>query len=278
MSNALAKKEEARLPAQAMETAGEEILKTDVVIPMLLLQQGLSDYVLNNQAKMGDMVRSTNAEKLGDDKTPLEFIPITIKNLWVISELVGKKFQFRKIIPRRSVVAPADVADEANRQDPDRQDENLPWEFTHMGTQWKRTKLLNVYALLPKDIEAFQAEIEKAKDTGEMPDLDKTLMPIVIPFRSTSFPAGKTVVTHFTKARSMAHIGAKAHGFALKLSCYSDKNDQGTFYVYEVGGTRKATKAEMVEAEKWAGILRNQEVRVHSGVGDSDGETASSKF
>lgn len=278
-NTALATKEEASVP-QTHQAPGpaSDVIKSDVLIPMLLLMQGQSEYVKAKVASDGDIVRSTTGQKLGDSKTPVEFIPIALKNMWIISELVGKRFEFRKMIARKSIVTAQDVAEEQARALPDKQDESLPWEFAHMGTTWKRVKLLNVFALLAKDIADYQAEIKRALAAGDMPDLDKTLMPVVIPFRSTSFPAGRTVVTHFTKAQAMAQYGAKAHGFALPLTCYADKNDDGDFHVYEVGKSRKASKEEFAEAEKWAAMLGQTTVNVHTGGDAASGDEGKTEF
>lgn len=263
MSNAV-QKTESQLPQVADATGGSDILKADVLIPMVLLMQGLSDLVSEKKAVMGDIVRSTTGEKIGDENTTVEFIPLTFQNLWVIQELVGKKYEFRKIIPRMSVVRPEDVREETLRPLHEKQDDSLPWDFTHNGTQWKRVKLLNLFAILPRDIQAFNAELARAQETGEMPDIEKALTPVVIPFRSTGFKAAKKVITHFTKAQSMAQYGAKAYAYALPLTCHQEKNDQGTFYVYDVGSSRPVTKTELAEAAKWVSILSSQKVSVHN--------------
>ena len=267
MSNAVAKNAQSSVPAVApAREPNPDVLHSDVLIPMVLLMQGLSDLVAEGKAVMGDMVRSTTGEKIGSHKDPIEFVPLAIKNFWAVMEKVGQKHEFRKMVPRRAIVTTDDAKAEQSRLDCDREDENLPWEFQYRGTQWKRVKLLNVFALLPKDIKAFEAEVKKAKETGEMPDLDKTLMPVVIPFRSISFPAGRKVVTHFTKADAMAHLGAKPHGFALTLSAYQDKNDKGTFYVYDVGNTRKLSKDELKFTEQWVNILGKGQAKIHEAV------------
>jgi hypothetical protein len=263
VTQALARKETTALAAADAQGTINEALKSDVLVPKVLLMQGLSDYVAERKAQQGDIVRSTTAEKLGDDKTPLEFIPLSINNSWIIKEKVGTKYEYRKSVPRKSVVNPLEQQAEATRIETDRQDENLPWEFKHNGTDWKRIKAINCFALLPRDIAAFQAEIKRAEKEGDMPDLEKTLMPVLISFSSYGFAAGRMIATHFTKAAAMAQYGAKPYGFALTLSCYLDKNDLGSFYVFTVGGSRKCSKEEFAEASKWAGIVSTQNVTIH---------------
>lgn len=256
-----------------------QALASDTLVPRLLLMQGLSDFVADRKAMQGDMVRSTNIEKLGDDKNPIEFIPLSIQNTWIVKELVGEKFEFRKSVPRRAIVKPEDVAEETKRDILDKQADNSPWEFAHLGSKWKRVKAINVFALLPRDIAAFEAEIKKAQETGEIPDLDKTLMPVLISFQSTSFNAGKAVSTHFTKVAAMAQYGAKAHAYALGLSCSQEKNDKGTYFVFGVNGSRKLTKDELAHATKWAAIVNGgAELKVHQVEEDSGSGLGESQF
>lgn len=249
-------KKETSAVAMQSQTPGGEVLSSDVLIPRLLLMQGLSDFVAARKAQMGDMVRSTTAEKLGGPETPIEFIPLTFQNKWMIQELVGKKFEFRKMLPRDHGM------EDAKKQETEKTGENLPWDFTQGGTTWRRVKVIECFALLPSDIAAFQEELARAEREGDMPDMNKTLLPVVISFRSTSYTAGRAVVTHFTKAAGMAKYGAKAHGFTLKLSCSQDSNDQGTFYVYDVQSGRRCTPLEFEKASEWFGLLGSSQVVV----------------
>jgi hypothetical protein len=192
------------------------------------------------------MVRSTTAEKLGGPDQPVQFIPLKMTTEWILAERVGKNFEYRKTEPRNAG------------------NENLPWEFKQNGADWKRTKVINVYALLPQDILNFQTEIKRLAETGEMPDLNKTLLPVVISFRSTSYNAGKSVATFFSKIAEMSQYGvAKPYGYTMSLSCYQDKNDDGTYYVFEAGDTKALDKALLPEAERWFNTLNAmQTIRV----------------
>jgi hypothetical protein len=249
MSTAVAAKMSTEVAVQQGPVGGEDILSSNIVIPKILLMQGLSDFVADRKAIMGDMVRSTTAEKLGDDKTPLEFIPLTFKNEWILREKVGGKFEYRGKEPMT-----------ASNQD-------APWEFKKDGADWKRVKALNVYALLPKDIQAEQAEMEKAKQ-GLDPDPDKALMPVLISFQSTSFNAGKDLVTHFAKAKK---FGQRGYVKTFRLKCYQDKNDKGTYFVYEIESASSTPDDQRKQAEYWYNIVSTQAVQVD----DSDeGEKA----
>lgn len=242
----------------------ETILKGDILLPKLLLMQGLSDFVSERKKDpntgaaiaQGDMVRSLTGEIVGGPDKPVEVIPLTYVNQWVVMEKMGSKFEYRKTLTR-------DHGPNDNQlRDPDRTSENLPWEFSYEGTDWKRVKSLGLFGLVASDVAAFQAELDSAKAKGEIPDFNKTIMPIVINFRSTGFNAGKKVVTHFAKAASMAQYGAVAYAYTLQLSCYQDKNDLGSYYVFDVAQGRKCTPIELGEAKNWYSRVTTEAVKV----------------
>lgn len=203
------------------------ILPSDVIIPRLLLMQGSSDFVKDRKAQIGDMVRNTDAVKLGDPDSPVEFValcePIAT---WVkeMKPIGANRFEYRGMIPRNA------------------KNDDLPWSYyadkdgnetikdAPGAMEWRRVKCLSTYILLPKDIEAEFAERLKA-EAGDMPDLSKALTPLMVSFRSTSYGAGKEISTYFTKAAS---FGVKSWQYSLKLGCFLDKNDQGTFYVFKL--------------------------------------------
>lgn len=229
------------VPAASGPQPGPSALASDVIIPKLLLMQGLSELVNSRKAQQGDMVRSTTGEKLGDDKAPVEVIPLTIHNLWMLQEDARGmgKWEFRGYEPR----TPANEAD--------------AWDYVKGGTKWKRTKVINLYALLPRDIDLFLSECKRFKDGGDNSefDVDAALMPIVIPFRNTSFQAGRTIATHFIKAQSLeAELGVVIPPYTktMSMSCYQDKNDKGTYFVYDVDAKGKKTSPEhAAQAQLW---------------------------
>lgn len=238
--NDITKKETETALTAANTVGGEDILSSSIIIPKLLLMQGLSEFVNDRKAQQGDMVRSTTGEKLGDLEVPVEFIPLTFTNTWILNEKIGGKFEYRGQEPMT-----------AKNQD-------LPWEFKKDGADWRRIKSLNVYALLPKDIRAEAEELKKAA-SGEMPDPDKALLPVMISFRSTGYSAGKSISTHFAKAKT---FGLKGYVSVMKLKCYQEKNDKGAFYVFSVENAGKTLKEDLVVCEKWYTLLTSQNVNI----------------
>jgi hypothetical protein len=242
----------------------QEVLNSDIIIPKLLLMQGLSEFVserkkdptTNKSIGQGDMVRSTTGEIVADPDTTVDIVPLKMSAEWRLEEKVGGKFEYRGTEPRTA------------------SNEDSPWEFKKDGADWKRTKVINLFALLPKDVVAYRAELQKAVETGEMPDLNKTLMPVVISFRSTSFNAGKKVATFYAQLRDILRLNPNVRPFhyTLELSCYQDKNDKGTYYVFDIGKTKKLAQDLVDEAARWYGILNTmKEIRV-----DATGEAEAS--
>lgn len=258
MSKAVAKVvEEAKdIVIQEAPAAGEDILSSAIVIPRLLLMQGLSDFVNERKAQQGDIVRKTPFQVLGGPEKPVSFIPITFNNQWMLSELEGvgpkAKFAFR------------------GYEKMDASNQDLPWEFEKNGTQWKRTKVLNLYALLPADIAAEKAEMAKAAK-GEEVDPDKALLPVLISFRSTSYTAGKDIVTHFAKARKFAQPGYVS---VLTLGCTQDTNEHGTFFIYQIGRQGPAAQDQKEVAAYWHKILSTQAVQVEADESEAPAQAA----
>ncbi len=242
-----------RAPAGAIATQShnaDEILRQDILVPYIVLAQGQSDSVMEKKAQMGDIVRSTNAEKLGDPEHPMEAILLHCpKSDWVIEEKPprAQRFEFRRTEPRTV------------------QNETLPWswwqnadgtpaeESAKGATEWRRVKRLSVFAVLPHDIAAANAE--KAKmERGELPDVSKALTPVMLTFRSSSFKAGKEIVTFFTKARS---LGVDIWRYKLSFTDFLDQNDQGSYYVWSVdqNGAKPVPKEDIALVQSWAAIV-----------------------
>ena len=253
----------------------QEILSSDITIPRLLLMQGLSEFVVEGKSRPGLVVRSTTIEELAKPGDVLDFIPLKITTAWADKERVGQKFEFRRAYPRTP------------------HNEGLPWQFWRNpqgqefdkpgqlgATEWQRVKSIDVYALLPKDLAAFDAEMKKTAESGEMPDLSKTVLPVVISFRSTSFNAGKAVSTHFARVEEMRQSvpDIRAHWFTLPLGCKPEKNEKGSYFVYEVGNAKGYGKELRPRVERWMSILNSgKELKVDS-TGESEAVQEAGKY
>ncbi len=225
-----------------MAVGEEEILSGSLLIPYVLLMQGLSDFVADRKAQLGDIVRGGSAEKLGDPETPVEIIPLTFTNTWALSEKVGGKYEFRKQEPLNAA------------------NQDLPWDFKQNGADWKRTKSLNLFALVKKDVDAEQAEAEKVAKGG-IPDPSKGLLPVLISFRSTSYKAGKGITNHFAMAKKM---GVPAFVSVLRLTSNAEKNEKGNFFTFGINHGGETPQPLLEICSYWRTQIATRPVVVES--------------
>jgi len=233
MATEIVQRQETALKTVGTITTAEDILTSDLVIPKVLLMQGLSEFVSQRQAQSGDIVRSMSADKLGDDEVPVSIIPITFRNMWLNQEKVDGKFEYRGMEGR------------------DASNENAEWDYKIGNVQWGRTKVLELFCLLTNDLVADAAR-SSSEDDDFAPNLNNVVMPHVISFRSTMFKTGKQFVSHFNSAKM---AGVEPFRYKIDLKCESTKNDKGTFFVWSMGKTTPCEKPHYVIAKKWHGII-----------------------
>jgi hypothetical protein len=89
--------------------------------------------------------------------------------------------------------------------------------------------------------------------------LNRTVLPVLISFKSTSYKAGQTVTTFFKQVDEMLQYNknVKHYGYSLPLSCYLDKNDDGSFYVLKVGSPKALDAKYLPMAERWYNTLNS---------------------
>lgn len=224
----------AGLPADLQGSWGAEgVDNSDILIPRLMLMQGLSDFVTDGSAKLGDIVRSTTGEVLATKDKPLAIIPILTHKTWVTLEKVGNKFEFRSIEPVNPTNATA------------------PLEWQQQGSLWRRDLSLEFFVLLPSDIARERKALDKIT-AGEMPDAADALFPCHLSFRRTSYQAGKVLSTHFSTAGRFKLPPASS---TFHLSSETVKNDQGTFAVLSVKVAGKTSMDDLAVAKRWYDIL-----------------------
>lgn len=252
------------VPATQSSQPQEQILKSDIVLPKVLLMQALSDFVKQEKCKPGDIVRSQTGELLAKRDSVLEFIPLTYVNLWMLSEDEKgkgdkKDFKFRGYEPRT-----------ASNEDSD-------WDFLQDGTKWKRTKVMNLYALLAADIEKFEGAMTKFKESGEMPDIDAALLPVTIQLRNTSFKAAKDVSTLFLKANELSKqmgMEVPAYGRTMKIQAVEESKDDNDYYVLTVTGGSTTKKEYLPHAKRWKETIHQMGANVKVDDSDVTGKTA----
>lgn len=157
-------KDVAEMAATSDAWGANEMTAQDIVIPKLLLMQGMSEQVSSGKAKLGDYVNSVTQEILGSVEKPIEIVPFMMEKFWVHNKFNGKKWAF----------------DFIERMTPQNQSDS--WEYTNAkGEKCKRIYTYNFYVLV-----AGQA------------------LPLITSFSSTSAKAGKELATQMYTINALA--------------------------------------------------------------------------
>lgn len=239
MEKAMTEKKAAPLTTP-MVHLGPEVLRSDILVPYVVIAQGTSESVKERKAQLGDIVRSTSLEKLGDPDKPLDIVFLHYPRAnWIIEAKEGKSDRFQYV--RQEVRNASNETDSWSYWCDT--DGNEVAEGTKGAVEYRRVKQLLVFAILPQDIEASQAEMAKVEQ-GELPDPTKALTPVLLSFRAFSYKAGKEVCTFFAQAESMKVPMWK---YSLSVGCTLEKNDDGSFYIWKVD----RTQAKPVKQDYW---------------------------
>ena len=200
-----------------------QMTSDDLVIPKLMLMQGLSELVADedNDVVMGDMVHSLTKEVLAKAKDGLNIIPIYMDKVWYVSKFNGKKFEFDSVVPVTSVNA------------------HLPWnDVDEEGVEIQRTLSRNIYCLL------------------EGHDL-----PFTVSFKGKSAKCGKVIGTQMYVTNKGAKLPPPA--VTLKLTAHKETNNKGTYYVYSVAPVKQTSSEDMKKAFGWYELIMQGKTKVH---------------
>jgi len=187
-----------------------EVSSNDILIPKILVMQGLSELLAEGHAQIGEFRDSVNGDLLGSIDKPVEIIPFHCDKVWIIS----KKVQGQG---RHDYVETVPVT---------RENEDWLWqEMDSDGTEIRRDRTMNFYCLLPKHIEEGGA------------------MPYIVSFNRTSSRNGKKLFTQMFITNRQA--GKVPPAKVISLFGKREKNDQGTFIVKDVKTSRDSTVKEV---------------------------------
>lgn len=208
----------------------ENAKATDMIVPRIQLLQKTSKMVEKEalNAKAGQFRDSLNERLLGDKTKPLKIIPIFMTNSWVVLDAKGNKF------------IKTMVRDATN--------EDMPFEATVDGKIVRNIKSLNVFCLLPEDIEKKEA------------------FPFVLSFQATSFQAGRKLVTLVKKLEMMGKPLASKN---FIVGCEEKENDKGKWHVMTIEQAEDTKPEHMPTAYQWYLTVSKGNVKVHEGAEDS---------
>ena len=227
---------QAHLPAEvSLDAWGEapRLNAQDIIIPKILLMQGLSDLVADGKAMMGDFRDSLSGAKLGSIVEPIEIIPFHLEKFIDIEEDDGEgNFKWARTEPL--------IEDPLNPK----YNDNLPWTDTIDGLAVKRVRRMNFFCVLPADVKSFGAGA----------------LPYVLSFKSTSFREGKKMYTQMFMRNRAQQLPPNA--FTFKVGGEKVKNDKGTFIVPSVELGRRTDTLEYTTTLDWFKKIKKDGVRV----------------
>lgn len=203
----------------------------DMVIPKILPQQGLSKFVVDRKAMIGEFRDSLSGKLVGSIDKPFEMIPFYCQKVWDIqAQQADGTYKYAKTIPLVE-----------NPLAPDYND-NLTWEGEEDGVKVKRIRRLNFFVLLPEEV------------------ADGSAMPYVLSFKSTGLKEGKKLWSSMYVRNAKAQIPPAA--FSFKVGGKMVTNDKGSFVVMGLDQGRKSTEAELKECLSWLKLVRQANVKV----------------
>lgn len=234
-ATAVAVQEPAQLPMKGSEQPAwgmEEIGASDIIMPKLLLMQGLSKMVSDGEAKLGEIVNSLTKEAIGgitNIKTKecksVEVVTFKAFKTWLEFDKVEGQWVYRRNFPH--TVANADLA----------------LEETVNGIEVRRDLCLNYYVLLPDEIKAGSA------------------LPYVISFRRTSMPAGKKIASAQTRWKALGAPNPVCHKSFL-LSVVMKTKETNNYWAFEVEEGKNTDKLAQDECKKWYMALQKMNVKI----------------
>lgn len=221
MENQLVTKSNGAMP-QALNSFSD-VDARDLVLPRLLLMQGLSEMVTEEKAKMGEILNSLTGEVLGGRGKPVEIIPFFLTRNFIVSEKLGDKFEWRGNV----------AADHTNAH----WKEQSHREEMVNGVLTRRDYSMDFFALL-------------ADEAGQ-----EDALPVQISFRRTSLKAGKQLYTRFLLTKGKPTT-------TWLLDSKKKENDQGTFYVLEVTRGKPLTDKQRQACEAALSLVGSGQIKV----------------
>lgn len=198
--------------------AREEVNADNFLISKILPMQLTSPLVKDDKAKFGEIRDSVTGELLAPLGKPLAFVPVELREYWMVNRLEGKNWVFEESIPYNN----------SNR--------GLAREETVNGVQIKRMHCMDYYVLLMNDL---------------LKGID---FPKTISFRSTSLRAGKVLYTRMYALNQRA--GLSPAGMIMAVSTKRVDGELGSYVTLEVTPVEQA-HADYVEcAKKWFDLVR----------------------
>lgn len=231
----IAKMEAASVPAlggQVDAWGMEELNAGDIIMPKLLLMQGLSKLVTAGEANQGEIANSLTKEVLGGITnikaktcTDVEVVCFKAFKTWLEFDKVEGEWVYRKQYPM------------------DATNVDLAQEETVNGVEIRRDRCLNYYVLLPKEIAAGSA------------------LPYVVSFRRTSMQAGKKIASATTRWKALGAANPICHK-TFKLTVIQKTKDDKNYWAFDVNEGTPVNAEAQAECKKWFNALQKMSVKI----------------
>lgn len=228
------------------------ILKSDLLIPKILLCQGQSKLVTERKAFPGQIVKSPSGDIIGgihELNAPAEAIELILlrrSQSWTIVE--AKDNVFRRSEPRN----------DANDQ--------LPWHFVDAdGVECKRLRTVDTICLLTNDVINNLAGGGEVDEDGVPVNLDDAvLLPHAFSFKSTGLQAGKFISTVFAKvdAGREKFPNMLPYHFSVDVTVNQDSDGEHDYFVLEAYNTHKTDREHYPAAKAAFEMLQNSNIQI----------------
>lgn len=210
------------------EGVSADIDETDLILPQMLLMQGLSTLVANGDAKNGEIRDSLTGELLGDKNGPPKILIFGVKKSWEISVIYPgqKKAKWRESIPL--TVANATWGKEEKLPNGETVVRHMQYNFTCLYT-------------------------------GR--DFIQKETPYIVSLRGYSVRPAQKLCSYFMQ---LEQKNRPSFSRCIELVPTEKENDLGKFYIYDWRPGREATMEEMQACHGWRKRLKGQTVQTHN--------------
>jgi hypothetical protein len=221
----------------------EQSVSREIVIPKILIMQGQSPRVLDQENNFGELVDTMNWEVLASasgknkEAMPLEFTPFHWVKLWINKYQVGDKWFFHSIDNIDHTNEALNPFEEWQGTDREGKPCNMKRVFMHL-----------FYVLVP----------------GKP-------LPYTLGFRGSSKKAGDSLMTQMYVANKMLknveNYMRSPMGAMMQATPVKKTKDGNTFIELEIKKLRESSKEEAMEALQWYKTVNAGEARVdHSDI------------
>lgn len=213
----------------------------DVMLPRVLLMQGMSDLVMEGKATFGELRESLNGELLGKFEQGFDCVPFHMEKVWIEFKVENENGKEKRTFLRSIPITPD------NEALPFQDEETLladgkagkAGEVIPIG----RDRTMNFFVLLTKELELGSA------------------LPYVISLSKSSLSCGKKLTTQMYMKNLNA--GKTPASMTVHLFAKKDSNDKGTYGVWDMRPVKQTDAKDIAEAFKWLTRIRAGQTKTH---------------